>query len=377
MGHVPQHPVGGVEPDRRAGCLAQRRGGGDVVVVPVGEHDRGHPPAADGLDDRGGVVRGVDHQHLVVVPDQPDVVVDVEVLPVEAEHPADDDLLDPSGHRQNTTTLRSTSPRCIFSKASSTSLRAMVSETNSSSGKRPCRYRSMSIGKSREGRQSPYQEDLTAPPRPKISIAGRVICMSGVGTPTMTTRPARARAQKACAKPFGWPTASMATSAPTQPVSALIVSAGSARCAVTVWVAPSLRGHSSFRSSMSTATIVLAPASLAPAIAASPTPPQPKTATLSPRCTAPVLIAAPTPAITPQPSSPAAVGGAAGSTLVHCPECTSVFSTNAPMPSAGVSSVPSVSVIFCAALCVSKQYCGWPLAQARHCPHTARQLRIT
>ena len=40
----------------------------------------GHPPAADRLDDRRGVVRGVDDQHLVVVPDEPDVVVDVEVL---------------------------------------------------------------------------------------------------------------------------------------------------------------------------------------------------------------------------------------------------------------------------------------------------------
>ena len=90
-----------------------------------------------------------------------------------------------------------------------------------------------------------------------------------------------------------------------------------------------------------------------------------------------MLIAAPTPAITPQPSRPAAVGGAAGSTLVHCPEWTSVFSTKAPMPSAGESSVPSASVIFCAALWVAKQYCGSPLRQARHWPQTARQFRTT
>ena len=43
------------------------------------------------------------------------------------------------------------------------------------------------------------------------------------------------------------------------------------------------------------------------------------------------------------------------------PTATSVFSTNAPMPSAGVSSVPSVSVIFCVALWVAKQYQGLPL----------------
>ena len=112
-------------------------------------------------------------------------------------------------------------------------------------------------------------------------------------------------------------------------------------------------------------------------MAASPTPPQPITATVSSRFTPPVLIAAPMPAITPQPSSPATAGSAAGSTFVHWPSCTRVLSTNAPMPSAGVSSVPSVSVIFCSALNVSKHRCGRPRLQARHWPHTARQFRIT
>ena len=101
------------------------------------------------------------------------------------------------------------------------------------------------------------------------------------------------------------------------------------------------------------------------------------TATLSPRCTLPVFMAAPRPAITPQPSSPAAVAGAAGSTLVHWPAATSVFSWNAPMPSAGLSTVPSARVIFWVALWVAKQYQGRPLRQARHWPQTARQLRIT
>src|SRR5829696_329987 len=169
----------------------------------------------------------------------------------------------------------------------------------------------------------------------------------------------------------------MATSTPNPPVAALIASTGSVWPLFTVWVAPNFVAHSSFRSSRSTATIVVAPASVAPAIAASPTPPQPNTATDSPRRTPPVLIAAPTPAMTPQPSSPAAVAGASGSTLVHWPECTRVFSANAPMPSAGDSSVPSVRVIFCAALWVLKQYCSSPLRQARHCPQTARQFRIT
>ena len=67
----------------------------------------------------------------------------------------------------------------------------------------------------------------------------------------------------------------------------------------------------------------------------------------------------------------------AGLTLVHWPDATSVFSANAPMPSAGESGVPSASVIFWVALWVAKQYHGRPRLQARHWPQTARQLRMT
>ena len=112
-------------------------------------------------------------------------------------------------------------------------------------------------------------------------------------------------------------------------------------------------------------------------MAALPTPPQPMTAMESPRPTLPVLIAAPMPAMTPQPSRPATSGFAAGLTFVHCPAWTRVFSTNAPMPSAGESSWPEVRVIFWAALWVLKQYQGSPRRQARQFPQTARQLRMT
>src|SRR5699024_1589503 len=104
------------------------------------------------------------------------------------------------------------------------------------------------------------------------------------------------------------------------------------------------------------------------------TPPHPITATESPRVTLPVLIAAPRPAITPQPSRPTAAVEASGSTFVHWPAATRVLSANAPIPSAGDSSVPSVSVIFCEALWVAKQYHGSPRSQARQSPHTARQF---
>ena len=45
------------------------------------------------------------------------------------------------------------------------------------------------------GRQSPYQDGFSAPPRPKKSIIGMSGSpMSGLGTPTCTTVPARSRA---------------------------------------------------------------------------------------------------------------------------------------------------------------------------------------
>ncbi|SKV09556.1 Uncharacterised protein [Mycobacteroides abscessus subsp. abscessus] len=50
------------------------------------------------------------------------------------------------------------------------------------------------MGKSRSGRQSPYQEDFNEPPREKKSIKGISSVISGVGTPTNTTVPARSRA---------------------------------------------------------------------------------------------------------------------------------------------------------------------------------------
>ena len=176
------------------------------------------------------------------------------------------------------------------------------------------------------------------------------------------------------------PTASITRSAPLPPVSARIAATGSCSFELTTWVAPKCSAVASFSSSRSTATIVVAPARAAPATAAAPTPPQPITATDSPRFTAPVLSTAPMPAITPHPSSPTAAywcGSRSASILVHCPAATRVFSANDPMPRAGVSGVPSSSVILWVALWVAKQYQGSPLRQARHSPHTARQFRIT
>ena len=144
-----------------------------------------------------------------------------------------------------------------------------------------------------------------------------------------------------------------------------------------VWVAPNSLAHSSLRSSMSTPMMVWAPARRAPAMAASPTPPQPNTATESPLMTPPVLMAAPSPAIMPHPTSPAAWGLASALTFTACPASTSVNSAKAPIPRAGERGEPSARVIGCWALRLAKQYQGRPRKQDRQVPHGERQAMIT
>ncbi len=90
---VPEHQVVGVERDRRAHRVGDLHRRVDVVVVPVGAHDGHDAPPADGVDDRPGLVRGIDDQALVVVTDDPDVVVDGEVLTVDRERSRGDDVL--------------------------------------------------------------------------------------------------------------------------------------------------------------------------------------------------------------------------------------------------------------------------------------------
>src|SRR5699024_509305 len=133
----------------------------------------------------------------------PDVDVRLPFAAVEREHAARHDLLDTQSpgvagagvdlvHR--VTTDRSTEPDFMESNAASTESSEMRSVTNLSNGRRPCWCRSMSIVTPLSVRQPPYQEDLGAPPRPKKSSFGRSRCISGVGTPTRTPRPARSRA---------------------------------------------------------------------------------------------------------------------------------------------------------------------------------------
>lgn len=67
------------------------------------------------------------------------------------------------------------------------------------------------------------------------------------------------------------------------------------------WVAPNCLATASFAGLESMATMVSAPAILAPWITLSPMPPVPITTTLSPRSTLARFSTAPTPVSTPQP----------------------------------------------------------------------------
>ena len=93
MGLIPQHLVTGVDVDLRVQPLCQLRGHGDVVVVGVGADHPTDLPAVDGVDDGVGVMGGVHDDHLVIVTDDPDVVVDLPFTAVEGEDAVGDDAV--------------------------------------------------------------------------------------------------------------------------------------------------------------------------------------------------------------------------------------------------------------------------------------------
>jgi hypothetical protein len=85
-----------------------------VVVVAVRAQDRRDRPVPHRGSDRRGVVGSVDDEDLVVVADEPDVVLDIEVLAVERENAGRRDVLDHGAvtmrvsHRAAACDLRST-----------------------------------------------------------------------------------------------------------------------------------------------------------------------------------------------------------------------------------------------------------------------------
>jgi hypothetical protein len=91
IGHVPQLPVGRMQPDRCSGGIGQGGGGIYVVVVGVRAQDGGKPARPDRRTDRVRVVRGVDDHALGFVTDDPDVVVDVPGAAVEGKRAGRDE----------------------------------------------------------------------------------------------------------------------------------------------------------------------------------------------------------------------------------------------------------------------------------------------
>src|SRR5215467_6593943 len=158
--------------------------------------------------------------------------------------------------------------------------------------------------------------------------------------PSQTTSPPGRTASTVVRNAAALPAASITASAPRPPLSCLAAAATSSRLAFTPRVAPMRRARSSLPSSMSTAMIFAAPASLAPCTAASPTAPQPITITVSACPIWATLSAAPTPVITPQPIRQARSNGMSGGTMIACCSCTMQYSPKAPMNIKCLSSSP-------------------------------------
>ena len=82
---VPEHAVVRVQVDGSIDRSASSTAALMWSLCP-GAHDRGHVPPSDPSDDRIGIVRGIHDEDLIVVSDEPDVVLDLEVLAVEREY---------------------------------------------------------------------------------------------------------------------------------------------------------------------------------------------------------------------------------------------------------------------------------------------------
>ena len=75
MRSVPHRTVGDVEQDRRVHGFLQIEGRVDVIPVSMGAGDRDDAPVRHGVDDRRGVMGGVDHDDLGVATHDPHVVL--------------------------------------------------------------------------------------------------------------------------------------------------------------------------------------------------------------------------------------------------------------------------------------------------------------
>ena len=129
--------------------------------------------------------------------------------------------------------------------------------------------------------------------RPVVIVMSLIHCSSRCSvaaspcTPMFAIRPPGRARLTASSKEAGTPTASMATSAPSRPVSSLMTLSGSSRELLTVMSAPNCLAAWSLASDRSMATMWLGLYSRAPVIADRPIGPAPTTATTSPGRTPP------------------------------------------------------------------------------------------
>ena len=194
VGHPPQHVVGGVQQHRGVERLAQFGGDGDVVVVAVGAHHRDHVPAADGVDDRLRGVGGVEHHHIVVVADDPDVVVDVPTAAVELEGAAGDQALDRAGRSQDHHRTQDLTGvhlvEGVLDVVEPDAFGDELVQREPALQIQADQRREVTLG---QAVAVPARTSATRRGRRSRSAASPASC-PGVGTPTRTTVPARSRA---------------------------------------------------------------------------------------------------------------------------------------------------------------------------------------
>src|ERR1700734_1364052 len=202
--------------------------------------------------------------------------------------------------------------------------------------------------------------------------------------PMATALPAQSRQSRALRSTAGWPTQSKAHVTPPSGKSApaadsrlagtssRTAAAASPALASTKCVAPNWRPSVSLAATVSTATILVAPAMRNPWITFRPTPPTPKTAAVSPGLTLARLRTAPTPVNTPQPMRQADMRGTSFGMRTACTSLTMVtsektdaaakFDAGSPLKVKGVEMLPSELL----------HHVGWPVLQARQAPQEAR-----
>ena len=144
-------------------------------------------------------------------------------------------------------------------------------------------------------------------------------------------------------------------------------------------MAPKLRATGSFRATMSTATMGVAPASAAPWIAFTPTPPAPMTTALLPGVSWAVLRTAPTPVMTPQARRHARSSPRSAGMTTSCDWSTTTDSANPATRMPALSGWPVRLWSRCSVMsanCPSQRYAA-PVRQGPQPPQVRRSETTT